>query len=97
MDKMNLVFERGDEAQQRKSKRILDRVLNGSLLHTEEIENAIKRNDIKAEIHHHYLQYNILKYIKIRGGSEAYPIEKLDPMIEEEKQFIAKHIDKALF
>ena len=97
MDKMALVFERGDEAQQRKSKRILDRVLNGSLLHTEEIENAIKRNDIKSEIHHHYLQYNILKYMKIRGGSEAYPIEKLDPMIEEEKQFIAKHIDKALF
>ena len=97
MDKMALVFERGDESQQRKSKRILDRVLNGSLLHTEEIENAIKRNDIKAEIHHHYLQYNILKYMKIRGGSEAYPIEKLDPMIEEEKQFIAKHIDKALF
>ena len=53
MDKMILVFERGDEAQQRKSKRILDRVLNGSLLHAEEIENAIKRNDIKAEIHHH--------------------------------------------
>ena len=97
MDKMTLVFGRGDEAQQRKFKRILDRVLNGSLLHTEEIENAIKRNDIKAEIHHHYLQYNILKYMKIRGGSEAYPIEKLDPMIEEEKQFIAKHIDKALF
>ena len=97
MDKMALVFERGDEAQQRKSKRILDRVLNGSLLHTEEIENAIKRNDIKSEIHHHYLQYNILKYMKIRGGSEAYPIEKLDLMIEEEKQFIAKHIDKALF
>ena len=97
MDKMALVFERGDEAQQRKSKRILDRVLNGSLLHTEEIKNAIKRNDIKAEIHHHYLKYNILKYMKIRGGSEAYPIEKLDPMIEEEKQFIAKHIDKALF
>ena len=97
MDKMTLVLERGDEAQQRKSKRILDRVLNGSLLHTEEIENAIKRNDIKAEIHHHYLQYNILKYMKIRGGSEAYPIEKLDTMIEEEKQFIAKHIDKALF
>lgn len=97
MDKMTLVLERGDEAQQRKSKRILDRVLNGSLLHTEEIENAIKRNDTKAEIHHHYLQYNILKYMKIRGGSEAYPIEKLDPMIEEEKQFIAKHIDKALF
>ena len=97
MDKMNLVFERGDEAQQRKSKRILDRVLNGSLLHTEEIENAIKRNDIKSEIHHHYLQYNILKYMKIRGGSEDYPIERLDPMIEEERQFIANHIDKASF
>ena len=97
MDKMALVFERGDESQQRKSKRILDRVLNGSLLHMKEIENTIKRNDIKSEIHHHYLQYNILKYMKIRGGSEAYPIEKLDPMIEEEKQFIAKYIDKALF
>ena len=97
MDKMILVFERGDEAQQRKSKRILDRVLNGSLLHTEEIENAIKRNDIKSEIHHHYLQYNILKYMKIRGGSEDYPIERLDPMIEEERQFIANHIDKASF
>ena len=97
MDKMALVFERGDEAQQRKSKRILDRVLNGSLLHMKEIENTIKRNDIKSEIHHHYLQYNILKYMKIRGGSEAYPIEKLDSMIEEERQFVAKHIDKASF
>ena len=97
MDKMALVFERGDEAQQRKSKRILDRVLNGSLLHMKEIENAIKRNDIKSEIHHHYLQYNILKYMKIRGGSEAYPIEKLDSMIEEERKFITKHIDKASF
>lgn len=97
MNQMTIVFGRGDEAQQRKSKRILDRVLNGSLLHTQEIEKAKEHNDIKAEIHHHYLQYNILKYMKIRGGSEAYPIEKLDPMIEEEKQFIAKHIDKALF
>lgn len=97
MDKMALVFERGDESQQRKSKRILDRVLNGSLLHMKEIENTIKRNDIKSEIHHHYLQYNILKYMKIRGGSEAYPIEKLDYMIEEERQFIANHIDKASF
>ena len=97
MNQMTIVFGRGDEAQQRKSKRILDRVLNGSLLHTQEIKKAKEHNDIKAEIHHHYLQYNILKYMKIRGGSEAYPIEKLDPMIEEEKQFIAKHIDKALF
>jgi len=35
--------------------------------------------------------------MRAMGGSEAYPIEKLDPMIEKEKQFIAKHIDKALF
>ena len=97
MEQMTLVFERGGESQQRKSKRILDRVLNGSLLHFQEIENAKKSNDIKLEVHHHYLQYNILKYMKIRGGSEAYPIEKLDTMIEEEKQFIAKHIDKAAF
>lgn len=97
MCQMNVVFERGDEAQQRKSKRILDRVLNGSLLHFQEIENAKKSNDIKLEVHHRYLQYNILKYMKIRGGSKAYPIEMLDKMIEQEKQFVAKHIDKAYF
>ena len=28
--------------------------------------------------------------MKIRGGSEAYPIERLDPMIEEEKQIYRK-------
>ena len=38
-----------------------------------------------------------LLYMREMGDSEAYPIEKLDSMIEEEKQFIAMHIDKASF
>ena len=87
----------GDEAEQRLSMKIFKRVMNGEGFYLDRIEQDKESKDLKAEIVHHLLQFEELIYIRAMGGSEAYPIEKLDPMIEEEKQFIAKHIDKALF
>jgi len=87
----------GDEAEQRLSMKIFKRVMNGEGFYLDRIEQDKESKDLKAEIFHHLLQFEELLFIRAMGGSEAYPIEKLDPMIEEEKQFIAKHIDKALF
>ena len=87
----------GDEAEQRLSMKIFKRVMNGENFYLDRIEQDKESKDLKAEIFHYLLQFGVLLYMRAMGGSEAYPIEKLDPMIEEEKQFIAKHIDKALF
>ena len=87
----------GDEAEQRLSMKIFKRVMNGEGFYLDRIEQDKESKDLKAEIFHHLLQFEELLFIRAMGGSEAYPIEKLDPMIEEEKQFIAKHIDKTLF
>ena len=87
----------GDEAEQRLSMKIFKRVMNGENFYLDRIEQDKESKDLKAEIFHHLLQFGILLFMRAMGGSEAYPIERLDPMIEEEKQFIAKHIDKALF
>ena len=77
--------------------KVIKRRMNGEGFYLDRIEKDKESKDLKAEIFHHLLQFGELIYIRAMGGSEAYPIEKLDPMIEEEKQFIAKHIDKALF
>ena len=87
----------GDEAEQRLSMKIFKRVMNGEGFYLDRIEQDKESKDLKAEIFHHLLQFEELLFMRAMGGSEAYPIEKLDHMIEEEKQFIAKHIDKALF
>ena len=87
----------GDEAEQCLSMKIFKRVMNGENFYLDRIEQDKESKDLKAEIFHHLLQFGILLFMRAMGGSEAYPIERLDPMIEEEKQFIAKHIDKALF
>ena len=87
----------GDEAEQRLSMKIFKRIMNGEGFYLDRIEQDKESKDLKAEIFHHLLQFEELLFMRAMGGSEAYPIEKLDPMIEEEKQFIAKHIDKALF
>ena len=77
--------------------KVIKRRMNGEGFYLDRIEKDQESKDLKAEIFHHLLQFEELIYIRAMGGSEAYPIERLDPMIEEEKQFIAKHIDKALF
>ena len=77
--------------------KVIKRRMNGEGFYLDRIEKDKESKDLKAEIFHHLLQFGVLLYMRAMGGSEAYPIEKLDPMIEEEKQFIAKHIDKALF
>ena len=77
--------------------KVIKRRMNGEGFYLDRIEKDQESKDLKAEIFHHLLQFGILLFMRAMGGSEAYPIEKLDPMIEEEKQFIAKHIDKALF
>ena len=87
----------GDEAEQRLSMKIFKKVMNGEGFYLDRIEQDKESKDLKAEIFHHLLQFEELLFMRAMGGSEAYPIEKLDPMIQEEKQFIAKHIDKALF
>ena len=77
--------------------KVIKRRMDGEGFYLDRIEQDKESKDLKAEIFHHLLQFGVLLYMRAMGGSEAYPIEKLDPMIEKEKQFIAKHIDKALF
>ena len=87
----------GDEDEQSVNLKVFKRTMNGEGFYLEEIKDEQDSGDLKSEIYWRLLQFEELLFIRAMGGSEAYPIEKLDPMIEEEKQFIAKHIDKALF
>ena len=87
----------GDEDKQRINMKVFKRVMNGEGFYLEEIKRAQDSGDLKLEIFWRFLQFEELLYMRSMGGSEAYPIEKLDSMIEEEKQFIAMHIDKASF
>ena len=87
----------GDEDRQRINMKVFKRVMNGEGFYLEEIKRAQDSDDLKLEIFWRFLQFEELLYMRAMGGSEAYPIEKLDSMIEEEKQFIAMHIDKASF
>lgn len=77
--------------------KVIKRRMNGEGFYLDEIKEKQDAGDLKSEIYWHLPQFEVLLYMRAMGGSEAYPIEKLDPMIEEEKQFIAKHIDKASF
>ena len=77
--------------------KVFKRVMNGEGFYLEEIKRVQDSGDLKLEIFWRFLQFEELLYMRVMGGSEAYPIEKLDSMIEEEKQFIAMHIDKASF
>ena len=87
----------GDEDRQRVNMKVFKRVMNGAGFYLAEIKRAQDSGDLKLEIFWRFLQFEELLYMRAMGGSEAYPIEKLDSMIEEEKQFIAMHIDKASF
>ena len=87
----------GDEDEQSVSMKVFKRIMNGDGFYLEEIKRKQESGELKSEIFWRLLQFENLLFMRAMGGSEAYPIEKLDPMIEEEKQFIAKHIDKALF
>jgi hypothetical protein len=87
----------GDEDRQRVNMKVFKRVMNGEGFYLEEIKRAQDSGDLKLEIFWRFLQFEELLYMRAMGGSEAYPIEKLDSMIEKEKQFIAMHIDKASF
>ena len=87
----------GDEDRQRVNMKVFKRVMNGEGFYLEEIKRVQDSGDLKLEIFWRFLQFEELLYMRVMGGSEAYPIEKLDSMIEEEKQFIAMHIDKASF
>ena len=87
----------GDEDRQRVNMKVFKRVMNGEGFYLEEIKRAQDSGDLKLEIFWRFLQFEELLYMRAMGGSEAYPIEKLDSMIEEERQFIANHIDKASF
>jgi len=77
--------------------KICRKTIEDVYFYLEEIKEKQDSGELKSEIFWRLLQFEELLFIRAMGGSEAYPIEKLDPMIEEEKQFIAKHIDKALF
>ena len=77
--------------------KVFKRTMNGEGFYLEEIKEKQDSGELKSEIFWRLLQFEELLFIRAMGGSEAYPIEKLDSMIEEEKQFIAKHIDKASF
>jgi hypothetical protein len=87
----------GDEATIRKRQRILQRVLNGSLLHDKEIIDAQEKNNVKEEIRHRFLQFKRLSYMKTMGGSETYSIEYLNKKIKKEKIFLKEKIEIANF
>lgn len=87
----------GDEDRQRINMKVFKRVMNGEGFYLEEIKRVQDSGDLKLEIFWRFLQFEELLYMRAMGGSEAYPIENLDSMIEEEKQFIAMYIDKASF
>jgi len=93
----NVYLYSGDEDRQSINMKVFKRTMNGEGFYLEEIKEKQDSGDLKSEISWRHAQFEELLFIRAMGGSEAYPIEKLDPMIEEEKQFIAKHIDKALF
>ena len=93
----NVYLYSGDEDRQSINMRVFKRTMNGEGFYLQEIKEKQDSGDLKSEISWRHAQFEELLFIRAMGGSEAYPIEKLDPMIEEEKQFIAKHIDKALF
>ena len=87
----------GDEDKQRINMKVFKRVMNGEGFYLEEIKRVQDSGDLKLEIFWRFLQFEELLYMRAMGGSEAYLIENLDSMIEEEKQFIAMYIDKASF
>ena len=87
----------GDEDRQRVNMKVFKRVMNGEGFYLEEIKRVQDSGDLKLEIFWRFLQFEELLYMRAMGGSEAYLIENLDSMIEEEKQFIAMYIDKASF
>ena len=93
----NVYLYSGDEDRQSINMKVFKRTMNGEGFYLEEIKEKQDSGDLKSEISWRHAQFEKLLFMRAMGGSEAYPIEKLDPMIEEEKQFIAKHIDKALF
>ena len=85
-------FNIGSESEIIKRKKILNRVLNGSLLNDDKILIAKQNNDIQSEITWRFNQFKGLLYIKIMGGSEIYPIERLNAEIVNEKQFLKNNI-----
>ena len=95
MSPINEVDTTGDESTIRKNQRILQRVLNGSLMYDDEIEDAQKENNIQDEIRLRFLQFKLLCYMKSMGGSEKYPIKHLEEEIERERQFLKANIQIA--
>lgn len=81
----------GDEAMIRKRERILQRILNGSLLYDKEIIEAHRKGDNQGEFWHRFLQLHRLCYMKIMGGSVSYPIDFLSKEIAKEKQILKEN------
>ena len=73
------------------------RRLNGDLLCFNEIQEKQNENDLKGEITWRFSHFRELNFMRTMGGSVLYPVTTLEKMIADEKEFIAKHIDKALF
>lgn len=69
------------------------RRLNGSLLPTEEINCALKENNVKRVINYTFSQIPDLVLIEIMGGSEKIPKEKAQEMINNSIDYILKNID----
>ena len=61
--------------------KVIKRRMNGEGFYLEEIKDKQDSGDLKSEIFWRLLQFEVLLYMRAMGGSEAYPIEKLDPMI----------------
>ena len=69
------------------------RRLNGSLLPTEEIDCALRENNVKRAINYTFSQIPDLVLIEIMGGSEKIPKEKAQEMINSSIDYILKNIE----
>ena len=72
----------GDEDEQSVSMKVFKRIMNGEGFYLEEIKRKQESGELKSEIFWRLLQFENLLFMRAMGGSEAYPIEKLDPMYD---------------
>ena len=85
----------GDESRIRKRRRILDRILNGQAFNDNykaKIESYRVENDKKGEASFQLMFIKDLAYMMVMGGSETYPVNKLQTLMKEMKAFISIHL-----
>ncbi len=73
------------------NEKALNRRLNGDLLYTAEIEEAIDDKNAEEEIEYRFLQLQELCFIYAKGGSKKFPREKVKNEISENLKKIKRN------